>query len=803
MITTKRPFQTIHGLLLTAVLLSMVGCGGADARKARYVAKGQELMAAHSYEKARLEFRNALQIDPKDTAARLLAGEVAEKLGNYSEAAQMYQAAIAADGKSVAARAHLGRILVIGGLPDKALEVIDPGLKIAAEDPGLLTVRAAVRMQQGDLAAARKDAEQAVALAPTNQDAMAVLAALMRRDGQVAEAIALLQKGVKASPGSVDLRLVLAQMLLDQQQVPSAEQQLKEIIRLEPDKMVHRYRLAQLYLFGKNVDGAEAVMRDAVASQPDSVEAQLGLAYLLAAHRSFEVADKQVESARSKRPDDMPLQLGIGEFYERQDKAAQAEQVYRDVIAKDEAGPQGLTARNRIAAMKLRAGKPAEAAKLVDEVLDKNPRDADALVMRADLALAKGDTNAAVADLRAVLRDQPNSIPIQRALARAHLQAGDVTLAEETLRTAVQSNPRDLGARLDLAQLLLRQGKPKEATPVLEQLVADEPNNIAALEALYRVQGAGKDLPAALKTAKTIQALQPKLPLGFYLEGMVEQAQQHPAEARAAFEHAAALDPKALDPVVELAQLDVAEKQTERALARIDEYLVGQPQNAVAQNLKGELLLAANRAPEASTSFAAALALNSQGWQPYRGQARAALAQGKTDAAIAAYTSGIAATQGSPLLAAELAGLYEQLGRNDEAIAEYEGMLKRDPANDIAANNLAMLLVTYRKDAASLARAGQLAERFAQSPNPAFLDTYGWVLYARGQYAASITPLKAAADKVPNAQVLRYHLGMAQLKVGEREAARTNLEAAVANNARYAGVEEARAALVNLKKSGT
>jgi Tfp pilus assembly protein PilF len=151
----------------------------------------------------------------------------------------------------------------------------------------------------------------------------------------------------------------------------------------------------------------------------------------------------------------------------------------------------------------------------------------------------------------------------------------------------------------------------------------------------------------------------------------------------------------------------------------------------------------------------------------------------------------------------ELADLYQQLGRNDEAIAEYDALLKRDPANDVAANNLAMVLVTTRKDAESLSRASSLVERFAQSPNPAFLDTYGWVLYARGQYAAAVTPLKTASEKLPQAQVLRYHLGMAQLKVGEREAARANLEAAVAKDARYPGVEEARASLASLKKAGS
>ena len=127
-------------------------------------------------------------------------------------------------------------------------------------------------------------------------------------------------------------------------------------------------------------------------------------------------------------------------------------------------------------------------------------------------------------------------------------------------------------------------------------------------------------------------------------------------------------------------------------------------------------------------------------------------------------------------------------------------MLARDPRNDVAANNLAMLLVSHKKDDASLDRASRLTARFAESSNPAFLDTYGWVLYARGEYAAAVPPLQAAVGKSPQAHVLRYHLGMAQLKSGQLDAARANLEAALKSNQNFTGADEARSALASLKK---
>src|SRR5450755_2503767 len=135
-------FGSLAALVLATLL---VGCGGAQGRKSGYMAKGREYLAAHNFEKARLEFRNALQLDPNDAEASFLAGQAAERLGNVREAAQMYQAAIQANGKHLGARAQLGLLYVYGGAPDKAMGLIEPGLAIAPDDPALLTSRAAAR----------------------------------------------------------------------------------------------------------------------------------------------------------------------------------------------------------------------------------------------------------------------------------------------------------------------------------------------------------------------------------------------------------------------------------------------------------------------------------------------------------------------------------------------------------------------------------------------------------------------------------------------------------------------------------
>ena len=99
--------------------------------------------------------------------------------------------------------------------------------------------------------------------------------------------------------------------------------------------------------------------------------------------------------------------------------------------------------------------------------------------------------------------------------------------------------------------------------------------------------------------------------------------------------------------------------------------------------------------------------------------ARAQLAAKEEPAvAVATLRSAKTMTDRPEEASIDLASLLEQSGKPDEAMKEYEEILHANPQSEVAANNLAMLLATYRNDPASLDRAKELSSRFANSPNP-------------------------------------------------------------------------------------
>jgi tetratricopeptide (TPR) repeat protein len=454
-----------------STLLVLSACGGAQSRMTAHMERGQKYYAEGNFEKARVEFRNALQIAPTDTEARFMNGQVAEKLGDLRGAAGLFQGALDQNPDHVGARANLARLYLFGGAASRAAELVEPGLAKHPDDAGLLTVRGAARVQLKDSAGALADAEHANRVAPNDENTVALLASLYRNGGDNQRAIDLVKKAVDKNPKGVDLHLVLANLYLTVEEPQSAIAEMKKVVELKPKDLAHRARLAMLYVRAKQPAEADQVMKDAVAALPDNNDAKLAYIDFVSSRATREKGEETLRQYIAQDPKNYDLQLGLGALQQRAGAQDKAVETYKAIIARDSDASAAVTARNRVAAIELARGKFDEAKRLIDQTLEKNPRDNDALVMRGNIALERGDTAGAISDLRAVLRDQPGSVPILRTLARAHLANGEPALAEESIRNAMEAAPADVSVRLELAQLLLQTDRGEQAVALMEETV--------------------------------------------------------------------------------------------------------------------------------------------------------------------------------------------------------------------------------------------------------------------------------------------------------------------------------------------
>ena len=165
-------------------------------------------------------------------------------------------------------------------------------------------------------------------------------------------------------------------------------------------------------------------------------------------------AEKELRAAIRGKPKSYALQFSLARLYELTGKPDQAETTYREIVESARTSPDGLRARTRLARLKFDAGSVAGADKYIAEVLKENPKDSDALQLRAQMAIGEGDTARAVADLRSVLKDHPDSVEVVSQLARAHIANDEPQLAKDVLDSAIVRYPHSAPLRIALADYL-------------------------------------------------------------------------------------------------------------------------------------------------------------------------------------------------------------------------------------------------------------------------------------------------------------------------------------------------------------
>jgi len=760
-------------ILAVSMLVFLGGCGGARARFDSHLQRGQEYLASGNLDKASVEFRNAAQIEPKNAAALYFNGRVAEARGNIREAYGYYQAAVDADATYDAAREGAGKMLVFARAGKRALDIVALGLETHPDNADLLAVRAAAYQQLKDSESARTDAEHAVKVAPTNENALAILAALYAESKDYPKAISLITTAVDRAPKSVELHEVLANLYLISGQPEKADDQMRKVIELKPLELAPRSQLAMHLIRTHDLDGAQRVLEEAVQAlakvktPAKADQAKLMLVDFLARERSREQGEKILRDFIAREPDDFDLRLGLGALLQRTGTPAEALAVYQEIVTRDGSGAKSLAARDRMAAIQLSQGHFDAARKLVGEVLQKNPRDDDALILRASLEMQANNPSNAIADLRAVLHNQPNSVALQRSLAAAYLAKGEPALAEEALRAAIKVAPNDALVRVELAQLLARTDRVPQSVSLLEETVTRLPDNLVAREALLRQYLAAGNLQAAKTSAEDLKSRLPQSAAGFYYSGLVAVREKRLADAETEFAHALALPPRRRDVLDSLVRVQVARGSHDAAITTVRTALEQDSNNVELLNLLGELYFDRKDLKQAGDMFARASAQDPRQWQARRNLARVRLASNDPQSAATEYQAALKIAPAEAALVAEVASFYEKQGRIDEAIAGYEALQKSNPrALQFASNNLAMLLVTYKTDQASLDRARDLTSNFTTSDNGTLLDTVGWVRFKRGEFQEALPTLERAAERSPESQVIRSHLAMAQQQLG-------------------------------------
>jgi tetratricopeptide (TPR) repeat protein len=568
---------------------------------------------------------------------------------------------------------------------------------------------------------------------PTSDYLNAGLAELYVRTGRIKDAVIEAQDILKRDGNNLDAHRLLGRIYLrslgDMQSGTQSEEILKlaieqyqDIVRLDPKSVEDHLLLGRLYRLNNELVKAENEFKTAVKLQPTSEEAVTALSILYNEEgdttRALEVLNEFPEAARSSK-----LYAALGYTYEQNKAYKKAIEAYQKSV-------------------------------------DLDHDNLDSVRGLAQNLLNDGQTEAALAQLKAVVEADPSDAQTYMRIAEIYRRSGRYDLAMESLKKADAIAPESLELKFNIAVVDQAQGKYDEAAVILNQLLqkterangqydtSEQSNRAIFLERLGSVYRDANKPQAANDTFRKMFELGDENTVRGYQE-IIEtyRDQKQWQQATTTAEEAAKRFP------------NDRQLQLLAASQRAD---LGQPGPAINQvklMLKGtaddrDIYIALSQMysrikdwPQAESAINKAIELSAK--------------QEDKDYAIFV-----------------LGSIYERQKKYDLAEEQFRKVIANNPKDAQALNYLGYMLAdrgTRLEEAL-----GYIRRAVAIEPkNGAFLDSLGWAYYRMGNYDLAEENLRLASEKIGSDPTVQAHLGDLYQKTGRLKLATAHWQRAL------------------------
>ena len=797
---TKSFVRILSALMLVGLIAA---CSSGEDRQEKYLERAKVYYDEGDIDKARIEARNVLQINPKNTAARQLLGEISYDDGDIRKAYGMFLSVLDESPDNIAAHTSMAKIYIAVKDYDKTIEHSNSILAIESNNALVLGYKALALAGQGDIAKAEEVAAEALLIDPGSTEALGVMVQKYFNEKSNEKGLAVLERGQLANPDEVRIISMKISLLENMGKTEAVETELIGLADKFPEEARYTQTLAKYYVRESDLDAAEAVLRGFADNNEDDISAKLSIISFLLQQRSKEQAIEQAENYLEQDKDQSKFSAALAQLHLFTGDKDSAVSVLEAAVDRDPRSVGSIEARNILVSIYLQEESVDKANNLLSEVLEIEPENSDALLTRARLSLSNGEIKDGISDLRVILKNDPESVIAMTLLAGAQELEGSEGLALDNYKKLMTLQEPDLSVLTSAARLAISSEQYQEAESYIRQALELEGDNASLVTNLVKLLVLKEDWDAARSFANRLVDSEKSSALGYFLLAGLDTRLEDNDSAIKNLKASLKAEPKGVESLTGLSSLITQQNGLEAAVAFVGEHCESYPAQAHCRHLFGSLLAQSGKLDLAIIELEEALSLNDKLLITYRQLAKIYGFQRDKDSVIAVLERGLAITQDQGL-AFDMANFYYQIGDFQKSSEIYLSMIDADENALTAKNNLAMLYAEFLNTPENIKAANALIADLQDSENPAFLDTVGWVLYLTGEYDRSVTYLQAAVDKVGSSSLLQYHLGMAFYKLEDSANAKVHLELAVQDgredsSKRYSGFDVALATLESIQ----
>jgi tetratricopeptide (TPR) repeat protein len=731
-----------------AACMVLAACGRSSQK---YLQKGDLYFGLGKFSDASIQYRKALQADPRSGKAYYQLGLSELKEKRYAQAHAALEQAVALLPENENAVRALAQLCLTSYLGDyrRPKELYD---EIKSLSDRMLA----------------RDANSFEGLRLRGYLAMA--------DSRVPEAVDNFRRANKVNPVQPDVVTALVQNLLQEEEYGEAEATARDFLERKKDSIPLFDVLYLHYMAQGQWEKAETTLRQKMADHPGDPGDSLELCRNLRRQGKAGAVAACLEQLTAGSAQGA---LFAGDFFAENGDWGEAIRRYEEG-GKTHPGDLEVY-RKRIIAAFIKQGKREEAGQALDAFLAGHPQDAEARGTRALLWVESRKPESidrAVSELNQLLSANPGSAELHEKLGMALAAQSDLAAARSEFLETLKGNPASLPSLIGLAEISVRTDQFDEGLRYLAAVLSRDASNLSARLLRTACLIGTKQFAVARHELTGLATEYPQNAEAQLQLGLLDLRERHYAEAdqrlRAHYKPGTG-DFRTLHGMVDL---DMARHQTPQAIALLQEELRQRPDSPELQALLADTAMRGGQYDVAISQYRLLAERSPRNPAILLNLGNACVAGGDYPGAVAALQQANALQPNNSEVTAILGPALEAVGRGADAEALYRSYLKAQPGDPVILNNLAYLMTSTGEN---LDQAQQFSEQALRSSpsRPDFLDTLAMVLLKKNNTGAALQILRNLTEKYSNNPAFRYHFGLVLSKSGSPDKAKAEFQSAL------------------------
>ena len=695
--------------------------------------------------------------------------------GRYKEAALIYRRAIQTDRRFGEAYYRLGLAQLRLGRVQGAFNALTRATELQPENADAFEKLADIYISAAAASPAKKGplmselqnlADRAERTEIDRYQIVRVRGYISLAKGEDDAAVEFLTEAWGRKPEDRNLPAAIVSALMGLDRLDEAESTALEAIEKDPGAERLYDLVYRIYSRQGRQAHAEEISQRKVKNIPDLALARLQLAGHYHGTNQLEARDNVLLEMTTDLKRFPTAYEAAGDFYLRIGEPDAAIAILREAAEKNP--EQESKHLSRIAQALAVKGSYAEALALLDEVLEEDPNNNAARMIRSSLrihSLDPDEVRETVAELEELIPRMPENPVLRFNLGKAYEAMGNQDRALVQFQESARLRSDYVPARLAMGHIYLRQGQAAPAQQQAEQVLEIRPGNLPAMMLKAGALIALKQYPEARQLTARLLKEHPENRGLQYLMASLEFEEKEYAKAEQivrGLRSSAPSDPRAAESLV---GIYLAQDKHEMARQVLDQEIERGSESANLLRVKARVSVRARNYDRAITEYERAIALEPNSPQMHVEAGTAQYFAKRLDEAETYYRKARQLDPKHLEATLRLAMLLGEMDKKEETRQLLDEILTLAPDNPVALNNLAYILSDSPE---SLDTALSLAQRANdRAPRtPQIMDTLGWIYLKKNLSDEAVRVYGDLVAIDPATSTWRYHYAMALYQKG-------------------------------------